>query len=90
MHTAVKVLFGLILIIIGLSLLVDSALPLSGTTGTFGINWFDNLVTVLTGVIPLFLLLIGLFVVWLEIDELKAQKEMKEEEAKEKEPKEKK
>jgi protein-S-isoprenylcysteine O-methyltransferase Ste14 len=79
MHSAAKVIIGLILIIIGLFLFVDSVTPLTGTTGTFGIDWLGNFIIVLTGIIPIFLILIGLFVVWLEIDELKTQKELSEE-----------
>lgn len=77
MHPAVKVLVGLVLILIGLGLFVDSVVPISGVVGTFGIDWLGNFVTVLTGVIPIFLIIVGLFVVWLEIDEIKAQKEIK-------------
>ena len=79
MHPAAKIQIGLILLVIGLGLFVDSAIPISGTTGTFGIDWLGNFIIVLTGVIPIFLILIGLFVIWLEMDELKAQKELAEE-----------
>ena len=50
------------------------------TLGTF---WLRNFIVTLTGVIPPFLILIGLFVVWLELDEIKAEKELKAEEKKE-------
>lgn len=94
MHPAGKIIIGLILILIGLALFVDSVIPLSGglglTIGGYVINWFDNFIIVLTGVIPIFLILVGLFVVWLEADELKAQselsKETKKEEKEEKKP----
>lgn len=82
MNAAVKLLIGLIFIAIGLGLFIDSVYPVLGTEGTFGINWFNNFIIVLTGVIPPFLILLGLFVVWLEIDEMKAQKELKKEEEK--------
>jgi len=78
MNAAAKVLVGFILIIIGLGLFVDSISPILGTN----VEWLTNFVIVLTGVIPIFLILIGLFVVWLEIDELKTQQEMKKEEKK--------
>ena len=87
MNAAVKLLVGLIFIALGLGLLVDSVTPIMGTVGTLGINWFNNLIVVLTGVIPAFLILLGLFVVWLEMDEMKAEKELKKEEGKEKEEK---
>ena len=80
MHPAAKIIVGLILILIGLVLFVDSVIPLSGELGTaigeYRINWLDNFLIVLTGVIPIGLILVGLFVVWLEADELKAQKEI--------------
>ncbi|MBI4020646.1 MAG: hypothetical protein HY369_00215 [Candidatus Aenigmarchaeota archaeon] len=82
MHAAVKVIAGLIVLVIGLALLVDSVIPLSGRQGTtiggITINWFDNFAIVVTGVIPILLILVGLFVVWLEADELKARKEIAE------------
>jgi len=84
MNAAIKLLVGLIFIVIGLGLFIDSVYPIIGTVGTFGINWFNNFITVLTGVIPAFLILLGLFVVWLEIDEMKAEKELKKEEEKSK------
>lgn len=77
MHPAVKVIIGLILIIIGLGLFVDSVYPILGVLGTFGIDWLKNFITVLTGVIPIFLIIVGLFIVWLEMDEMRAQKELK-------------
>lgn len=80
MHPAGKIIIGLILIIIGLALFVDSVIPLSGGVGmSIGgqvINWLDNFIIVLTGIIPIFLILVGLFVVWLEADELKSTKEI--------------
>jgi uncharacterized membrane protein YciS (DUF1049 family) len=81
MNAAAKLLVGLIFIIIGLGLFIDSVYPILGTEGTFGINWFNNFIIVLTGVIPAFLILLGLFVVWLEVDEMKAEKELKREES---------
>ena len=84
MNAAVKLLVGLIFIVIGLGLFIDSVYPILGTVGTLGINWFNNFVIVLTGLIPPFLILLGLFVVWLEVDEMKAEKELKKEEEKSK------
>ena len=39
MNAAIKLLVGLIFIIIGLGLFIDSVYPIIGTVGTFGINW---------------------------------------------------
>lgn len=49
-------------------------------------SWKDFLV-VLNGAIPPFIFLIGVFIVWLEIDELKLERELKKEEEKEKKAK---
>jgi protein-S-isoprenylcysteine O-methyltransferase Ste14 len=78
MHAAVKIIIGLVLVLIGLGLFVDSVYPLMGVRGTLGIDWLGNFIVVLTGTIPIFLILIGLFVVWLEADELKTSKEFEE------------
>jgi len=78
MHAAVKILIGLLLIVIGFGLFVDSVYGNAWTN--IRINWWHNFVTVLTGVIPIMLILVGIFVVWLEADELSAEKEMKAEE----------
>jgi len=80
MHAAVKVIIGFILIIIGLGFFVNSISPIV-PVGAF---WIENFIIVVTGVIPIFLILVGLFIVWLEIDELKAQKELGEETKKKK------
>ncbi|MFH1978606.1 MAG: hypothetical protein ABIJ92_04745 [Candidatus Aenigmatarchaeota archaeon] len=83
MGIAAKIIAGFILIIIGLGLFVNSVSPLFPELGNF---WVTNFIVVLTGVIPILLILIGLFIVWLEIDELKAQKELRQEEEKRKKP----
>ncbi len=82
MHAAVKAIIGIIILVIGLGLFVDSAYN-NAITGV-EIHWLENFVIVLTGIIPIFLILLGLFVIWLEVDELKAEKEFKVEEEKEK------
>jgi len=46
--------------------------------------------TVLEGTIPPFIALIGLFIVWLELDELRIERELKQEEEGEEKPKKKK
>jgi hypothetical protein len=75
MGAAAKILLGLIIIAIGFSLFLDS--PSLGIWGSMtGINWWNNFIIVLTGVIPALLILVGIFIVWLEADELSAEKEM--------------
>ena len=86
MHAAVKIIIGLILILIGLGLFVDSVYPVLGPVPLIPtVDWLGNFIVVLTGIIPIFLILVGLFVVWLEADELKTSKEF--EEPKEEKPK---
>jgi len=87
MHAALKVLIGLILIAIGLGLFVDEISPILGTNAWIPGGWLTNFIIVVTGVIPAFLILVGLFVVWLEIDEIKAERELRAEEEKEKKAK---
>jgi hypothetical protein len=78
MNAAAKILIGLIIIVIGFGLFVDS--PSIGVWQSLtGINWWNNFIIVVTGVIPALLILIGIFVVWLEADELSAEKEMGDE-----------
>ncbi len=78
MHAAAKILIGLIIIAVGFGLFVDSVYG-NMWTG-ISIDWWGNFVIVVTGVIPAMLILMGLFVVWLEADEIKAEKEMGAEE----------
>jgi protein-S-isoprenylcysteine O-methyltransferase Ste14 len=78
MHAAAKMVIGLILILIGLGLFVDSVYPLFGGAPLIPVDWLANFIIVLTGVIPICLILLGLFIVWLEADELKSSKEFEE------------
>lgn len=77
MNTSGKIIGGFILILIGLGLFLDSFNP---STSILGVEWISNFIIVLTGVIPILLILVGLFIVWLEVDELKAQRELEKEE----------
>ena len=90
MSPTLKIIIGLVLILIGLGFFVDSVspfIPLIGKEGRWHIDWLGNFIVVVTGAIPPFIILIGLFVVWLELDELKMQRELQEEEEKEKKKK---
>ena len=80
MNAAAKVIIGLILLVIGLGLLSNGVL--FEDVGIGGRVWFNSFITVLIGVIPPLFILIGLFVIWLELDEIKAEKELKAEEKK--------
>ncbi|MBI4020384.1 MAG: hypothetical protein HY367_03560 [Candidatus Aenigmarchaeota archaeon] len=76
MGAAGKVLIGLILLVIGLGLFVNSVIPEPWAVGRLGRFWLDNFLVVLTGIIPIFLIVVGLFIIWLEIDEMKTEKEL--------------
>ncbi len=82
MGAAIKVLIGLILLAIGLGLFADSS-GLGFWKSVTGIDWLGSFLTVLAGVIPIFLILLGLLIIWLEVDEIKMEKELKKEEKKE-------
>ena len=79
MHPAAKIIIGLILLVIGLGLFANGVIP-GFSIAWLQTFWLNNFITVLTGAIPILLILLGLFVVWLEVDELKAQKELSKEE----------
>ncbi len=79
MNAALKILIGLVIIATGFGFFIDS--PSVGLwNSATGINWWNNFLIVVTGTIPALLVLIGIFIVWLEGDELSAEKEMKAEE----------
>lgn len=74
MNVAAKILGGLIM-------MAGSAYVVYWSTQTPW-NLWNAFVTVVEGVVPALVFLIGLFVVWLEVDEMKIEKELKLEEAK--------
>ncbi len=76
MSAATKLVIGLVVLLVGLLMFADSW-GLHVFPG--GVNWWGNFLVVLTGVIPIFLIALGLFVVWLEMDEMKTSKEFKKE-----------
>jgi len=80
MGAAVKVVIGLVLLAIGLGLFADSVKHF--IPGIPQLPWLDSFVTVLMGVIPVFLILLGLLIVWLEVDEIKMEEELRKEEKK--------
>jgi len=86
MSTFVKIFIGLILLAAPLALYAyDITTPgavvqfnLFGRT--LEISPLRSLWIVIQGTVPPFLALIGLFIVWLELDELRIEKELKKEE----------
>ena len=83
MHPAAGIVLGIVLVVVGLGLFFMPQLQ------PWGVQWFwvQSLVTVLTGMIPAFLILIGVFLVWLQADELKSSKELEEPAKEEETPK---
>ena len=79
MHAAVKLIFGLILILIGLWLLVpvDSVLSVVkpaawARIGGVSLDWWDEFTTIVKGIIPPMVIILGILIVWIEGEELKA------------------
>lgn len=70
-----KIIAGLALALIGLYMLVPLRSICSGCVYS-GVA-LSAFVTVLLGAIPVFLILIGLLLVWIESEELKTEKEFK-------------
>lgn len=91
MHPLVKLLIGVILLIVPLGLYVYEFMY-GQQFSIYGINIYllKSLWTVLQGMIPPFLIVIGLFIIWLELDEWRIERELKLEEKKEKKKKRKK
>ncbi|MEM5802210.1 MAG: hypothetical protein QXQ18_02380 [Candidatus Aenigmatarchaeota archaeon] len=68
-------------ILIGILLLIGSAWwVLQGSAQYLGRSGVSDFVTVLNGALPPLVFLIGLFIVWLEYDELKIERELRKEE----------
>ena len=68
MHPIIKIVIGIALMVITIWWIASNQ---------FGA--LSDLKTVLNGVIPIAIFLIGLFIFWLELDEIKIEKEIKKE-----------
>ncbi|MFH8080393.1 MAG: hypothetical protein QXO84_00730 [Candidatus Aenigmatarchaeota archaeon] len=95
MNTWVKILIGLLLLGLPLALYAYDLMT-AGPVIEFNIlgrkiqlSPLRSLLIVIEGTVPPFIALIGLFIVWLELDELRIERELKAEEEKEKEEEEK-
>jgi len=69
-----KILIGIILVIIGIWLLLP--LDIFGEWGG-GAAWWQWLLIVLMGLVPVILIFIGAILVWIESEELKIEKPSK-------------
>ncbi len=90
MHPLAKMLIGIILLLVPLGLYAYEYTTGPKTIYGIYVPLLSSLKTVLLGVIPPFLIVIGLFIIWLELDEWRIEKELKAEEEKEKKKKRKK
>jgi len=83
MNPLVKVFLGVILLVTPLALYAYEFLYHTNFT-IMGIelNLLGSLWVMIQGIVPLGLMLVGLFIVWLELDEWRIEKELKSEEKK--------
>ena len=83
MNPLVKVFLGVILLVAPLALYAYEFLYHTNFT-IMGIelNLLGSLWVMIQGIVPLGLMLVGLFIVWLELDEWRIEKELKSEEKK--------
>ncbi|MFP4116039.1 MAG: hypothetical protein ACLFTQ_02440 [Candidatus Aenigmatarchaeota archaeon] len=75
MSAAAKLVLGVILVLVGLWLLlpagaVENVKPEEGVSAE--LDWWKPFKTVVTGMIPPVLIVIGALVVWIEAEEMKA------------------
>ena len=84
MNTYTKLLIGVLLLVVPLGMYAYELLngPAQGimlpVVGT--VYLWRSLITLIVGFLPGFVFLIGLFIVWLELDELRIEMELKKEE----------
>jgi uncharacterized membrane protein YwzB len=83
MGAIVKLIIGAILMIAAIWWIIQGSERLIGRF-SFENKGISDLVTLLDGGIPIGIFLIGLFIVWLELDEIKIDREIKSEDKKEK------
>lgn len=76
MHPIVKILLGAILVVGSVWWVLQGSLEYTRHSG------LADLRTVLNGMVPPLVFLLGIFVIWLELDELRIEKELKAEEKK--------
>ena len=86
MSALIKLLVGVVLLVVPLGLYAYELM--NSMQGPFGLTLLKSLGILLQGAVPGFVMLIGLFIVWLELDEWRIEKELRKEEEKEEEEKE--
>lgn len=68
-----KLVIGLVFIALGLAALGGDVLRTYGVSVPLSSLWLPALIIVVAGTLPAFLILVGLFVVWIELEELKSR-----------------
>ncbi len=68
-----KLIIGLVFIALGLAALGGDALRTYGISVPLSSLWLPALIIVVAGTLPAFLILVGIFVVWIELEELKTR-----------------
>jgi hypothetical protein len=81
LHPIVKIIIGVLLVIGSVWWIAQGSQAYIARSG------IADLITVVNGALPVLVFLLGLFIVWLELDELKIERELRAEEKKEKEKK---
>jgi hypothetical protein len=73
MNTIIKLIIGAILLIGAVMYVYDESISMS----LINHSARQDFITVVNGTVPAFMGLIGLFIVWLELDEIKVRREAK-------------
>ena len=76
MNATVKVIIGAILMVGSIWWIFTGSIQVIGRSG------WEDLKTLLNGAIPVLVFVVGICIVWLEMDELRIEKELKTEERK--------
>ena len=80
MHPIGKIIIGVILVLAPIWYIWIE--PLNKGPYNLGLDPKRDLATVVNGIVPILVILVGLFMIWLEMDELRIERELKAEERK--------
>jgi hypothetical protein len=75
LHPILKVIIGVILVLAPIYYIWNEPLR-----DSYGLNPRRDLVQVIDGIVPVLVIILGLFMIWLELDELRIGRELKTEE----------
>lgn len=77
MQAAGKVIVGIILVVASAWWIVQGSTMYSTMIFGHTHSGIQDLITVVNGAVPVLVFLLGIFIVWLEMDEMKVEKELK-------------